>query len=127
MKPDLLDKFSVPLDAKGIAYTCHHDCIHVELPNNFGTLELKVWPDGDDSIGLLEGDFHTHSEIIAAENGTSQYEAFAELCASIFESKLLLIEEQHPNGVTRRTIEQSLNKYLKYLPKGTAYQIKNET
>ncbi|WP_078118463.1 hypothetical protein [Thiosocius teredinicola] len=124
---DKLSEFEAELKAADVAHSCYHDCIHVELPNDFGILELKLWPDEDDSIQLIDGDFHTHSEILAVELGVPRAAAFALFAKKIFESELLLIEEVSHEGAKRRTIENDLQEYLKYLPTGASYRVRNET
>ena len=124
---DRLSHFSAALVSAGIDHACYHDCIHVDLPGEFGIMELKVWPDGDDSIGLLDGDFHTHSSVLAVEYETTPALAFAKLLKEISQSKLLLIEETAPDGRRRKTVEDSIQEYLRYLPEGTTYRVANET
>jgi hypothetical protein len=123
---DHLTKISKSLASKKIAHDFYHDCIHIALPNQFGTLEVKAWPEGDDSIGMLDGDFHTHSEILAQELGTSLYDAVGSLIDRINSREFLLIEEREPGKAPRKLIERSLDQYLKYLPEGAEYEIRNE-
>ena len=124
---DRIDRISKVLNETSIAHECYHDCIHVRLPGEFGILELKLWPDGSDSIQLINGDFHTHADIIAIEYGQSPDAAFATLASKILTSELLLIEETSPKGDKRKTIAESLEDYLRYLPKGTNYRVANKT
>ena len=64
---DYIEKLSKALEDESIAHNAYHDCIHIQLPNNFGVLEIKIWDDGEDSIQLLDGDFHTHAELESLE------------------------------------------------------------
>lgn len=124
---DRIDRISKALNDAAIEHECYHDCIHVRLPGDFGILELKLWPDGSDSIQLINGDFHTHANILAIEYGQSPNAAFATLASKILTSELLLIEETSPNGDKRKTIAESLEDYLRYLPEGTSYRVANKT
>ena len=124
---DKLEEFSKALNEVAVQHRCYHDCIHLDLPAQFGIMEIKFWPDGDDSIQLLEGDFHTHSEILKEEYGLPEPEAYATLVQKIFNGELLLVEEVSPEGNVRKTIENSMSEYLKYLPGGSSYTVKNET
>tara|TARA_R110002072_G_C7616584_1_gene505523 strand:+ start:17 stop:472 length:456 start_codon:yes stop_codon:yes gene_type:complete len=123
---DHLTKISRSLTSSDIAHDFYHDCIHIALPNNFGTLEVKAWPEGDDSIGLLEGDFHTHSDVLAKDLGTEPHEAIGSLIQKVLSREYFLIEEREPGKPPRKLIEPSLEQYLKYLPDGADYEIKNE-
>lgn len=124
---DRFNRISKALNEAAIAHECYHDCIHVRLPCGFGILELKLWPDGSDSIQLINGDFHTHADILAMEYGQSSDTAFATLVSKILTSELLLIEETSPKGDKRKTIAESLEDYLRYLPEGTSYRVANKT
>ena len=124
---DHLDKVSESLASKNIRHDCYRDCIHIPLPKDFGTLEVKFWSGGDDSIELLEGDFHTHSEVLAEDLGTSRHDAVSKLMENIMSGSFLLIIEREPGKAPRKIIEETLDKYLKYLPDGTTYEIANET
>ena len=63
--PDVLARIATALAGLGVGHECHHDCIHVSLAAAGGLLEVKLWPDGTDSIQLLDGDFHTHLDLLA--------------------------------------------------------------
>jgi hypothetical protein len=124
---DLIGQMSAVLRERSIEHECYHDCIHVKLPQEFGILEIKGWPNGDHSIQLLGGDFHTHLEILAHEHGVEPVDAFALLVQKIQASELLLVEERSATGEVRKTIETSLEQYVKYLPHGSTYRIVNQT
>ena len=122
-----LESISQELDVVHISHTAFHDCIHINLPNEFGMLEIKVWGDNDDSIQIIDADFHTHGELEAIEFGLSKEKAIAQLVNKLFTGEYLLIEETEPNKKPRKLVAQSIEDYLKYLPKGTAYIIANKT
>lgn len=124
---DRIDRISKALNEASIAHECYHDCIHVRLIGEFGILELKLWPDGSDSIQLINGDFHTHTDILAIEYGQKPDVAFAILASKILTAELLLIEEISLKGDKRKTIAESLDEYLRYLPEGTSYRVANKT
>lgn len=123
---DYLGGISRALESKGISHDCYHDCIHSDLPDGFGVLEVKVWDGTDDSIQLLGGDFHSHGDQLVQEFGLPREEAIAVLFEKIIYGDYLLIEECEPGKPPRKTIEQSLEHYLKYLPPGTEYRIANK-
>lgn len=123
---DRLDQLSAALDGADLPHNVCHDRIHIPLPEGFGTLELKLWQDGSDSIQLIPGDFHTHLEILALEYTQDKSTAFAIFAEKIFASELLLVEETSRDGVSRKTIEASLEDYLRYFPEGSTYRVFNK-
>lgn len=123
---DRLEQLSAALDGADLPHSVYHDCLHIPLPEGFGTLEIKLWQDGSDSIQLIPGDFHTHLEILALEYKQDKNTAFATLVEKIFASEFLLVEEISRDGVSRRTIEASLEDYLNYLPEGSTYSVFNK-
>jgi len=63
-----LRKIIDELENANLNYRVVDENILIDLPNNFGTLEICIWNDkGEDSIQLLEGDYHTHGDIEARE------------------------------------------------------------
>lgn len=125
--PDLLTRIAAALAKLGVNHECHHDCIHVPLAAACGVLEVKLWPDGTDSIQLLDGDFHTHLDVLALAYGVERDAAFVHFLRKVLDAELLLILETTATGVTRTTIVESLEEYLGYLPDGAIYQILNKT
>jgi hypothetical protein len=123
---DLIGQVCSALRQATIEHGCHHDCVHVSLPRNFGTLEVKAWPDGADSIQLLGGDFHTHLDVLAHEYRLAPVEALVHFVRKIFSGELPLIEETSVDGVVRRTIEESLDEYLRHISPGATYRVVNE-
>ncbi len=123
---DYLGKISKAINEVNVDHDCYHDCIHINLPNDFGILEIKIWNEDEDTIQLLKGDFHTHGEQEASEFELPKEKAIAMLVNKIFTGEYLLIEEKEPKKATRKLIVQSLKKYLKYLPAGTEYKIANK-
>jgi hypothetical protein len=122
-----LERISQELDIVHIEHTVYHDCVHINLPNEFGILEIKVWGENDDSIQIFDGDFHTHGELEAIEFGLCKEKAIAKLANKLITGEYLLIEETEPNKKPRKLVAQSIDDYLKYLPKGTEYKIANGT
>ncbi len=122
-----LNKIASELESSGILFKFSDDRILVELPNDFGTLEITICKNDEDSIQLLNGDFHTHGDLEAVEKNISREQAIRELIEEIFSGELLLIEECESGKKPRRIIENSLDHYLKYLPEGTTYKIFNKT
>ncbi|MDC6170816.1 hypothetical protein [Paucibacter sp. XJ19-41] len=114
------------LSNAAIEHGCFHDCVHVSLPGGFGSLEIKAWSDGDHSIQLLDGDFHTHLDLLADEYKLEPVEAFVLFVRKLLSGELFLIEETSADGVIRRTIEESLEAYLPYVEKNCTYRVVNE-
>ena len=125
MDSDVISEISTVFSSLAIEHDRFHDCIHVHLPGGFGTLEVKAWPDGDHSIQLLDGDFHTHLDLLADEYSREPVAALVLFTQRLLSGELLLIEETSANGAIRRTIEQSLGAYLPYLEKNCTYKILN--
>ncbi len=123
----MIAQISEALTLASIAHECYHGCIHVNLPHDFDILEVKAWPDGDHSVQLLQADFHTHVDLLAKEYEQQPVEAVVTLMRKIFDSDLLLIEERSSDGEVRKTVEDSLEQYLKYLPSSSTYRIVNQT
>ncbi len=121
-----LEKISNAINEVNVVHKCYHDYIQIDLPNDFGILEIKILNKNEDSIHLLNGDFHTHGEQEALEFDLPKEKAIARLVNKIFTGEYLLIEEKEPNKSTRKLISQSLKIYLKYLPAGTEYKIANK-
>jgi hypothetical protein len=126
LKPDVISEISWAFSTAAIEHGCFHVCVHVSLPGGFGVLEIKAWPDGDHSIQLLDGDFHTHLDLLADEYSREPVEAFVLFVKRLLHGELLLIEETSADGVIRRTIEESLGAYLPYLGKNCTYRVVNE-
>ena len=116
----MLNEFKEKLDEIDIPYKFDGAVIFIQLPGGFGELEYKELPEDDDVLGLVGDPWHTHSSV---EGGVSK---LASLVKNIFLGKILLIKEVAPNNETRRTIEDSLEDYLKWLPEGTKYEIYNK-
>ena len=125
-QPDLISQICSALRQAGIEHGCYHDCVHVVLPHDFGTLEFKAWPDGDESIQLLDGNFHTHLDVLADEYCCVPVEAFVYFVRKILSGELLLIEERAADGAVLKTIEESLEEYMRYLPLNSTYRVVNE-
>ncbi len=123
--PDVIDAISLALNDAAIEHGCFHDCIHVSLPGGFGVMEIKAWPDGDHSIQLLDGDFHTHLDLLAGDCNLEPVEAFVLFVRRLLVGDILLIEETSADGVIRRTIEESLEAYLPDIEKGCTYRVMN--
>jgi hypothetical protein len=125
LEPDVISEISSAFSSLAIEHDRFHDCIHVHLPGGFGTLEVKAWPDGDYSIQLLDGDFHTHLDLLADEYNSEPVAALVLFAKRLLNGELLLIEETSADGVLRRTIEDSLDAYLPYLGENCTYKVFN--
>ncbi len=71
----------------------------------------------EDSIQLLEGNFHTHGDTEARVYGLSREKAIRKLVGDIFSGKLLLVEWFRKDGSKAKKIWDS----LEYLTDGDSY------
>lgn len=122
----MVAKLKSLLDQCGIAYREEEKSIFIELPNNFGELQIYDLEDNDDLLGLVGSDWHTHSECLG-DPDTPKEELALNFISEIFSGKYFLIEEKEPGKCSKRIIEDDLESYVKYLPTGTEYKIYNET
>jgi hypothetical protein len=117
------------LDAAGINYQAiENGRLHIQLPHNFGVLEVGAVGDHDTIVGLVGQDWHTHGDVLKGyyfSRSPTEVDAIAALISAIFAGHLALVEEQW-SGKTSRFICHELEQYLKNLPKGAEYKIFNK-
>jgi hypothetical protein len=111
---------------EGIEFQEDEKSIFIKLPNNYGELQVSDLENNDDIIGLVGSDWHTHSECLGDPEISAELKVL-EMVKNIFTGKLLLIEEKEEGKEVRKTIEENLEHYLKWLPPGAEYKIYNET
>ena len=114
------------LQKGGITFSYVNNAIHIPLPNEFGTLEIRMLSDDDDSIQIINADFHSHGSVEAAEYETTREKGIRKMVENIFNGKLLLIEETEEGKEPKRLVRCSMDSYLKYLPKNTTYRVFNK-
>jgi hypothetical protein len=92
-------------DAK-IKFQIADEKIQIPLPNNFDTLIIEIWnAQGEDSITLLNGTFHTHGSIEASENGLANREkGIRYLVESIFNGTFKMVQRKVNSGEYVNTI-----------------------
>ena len=118
--PPLIERIKKELVDAGISFDYIEDKIHIELPNNFDTLIIEIWKEEEDSISLLNGDFHTHGDIEARENGLkSREKGIRHLVECIFNGKFKMVELKNIDGSVEKTIWdyyslESIHKYSNY-------------
>lgn len=120
----IVHKLNPMLQKEGIAYREEENSLFVVLPNKFGELEISDLDEGDDIIGSVGEQWHTHSDCIEGEQLTPQ-EKILNFLKDIFEGCCLLIKEQEQGKEPVRIIEDDLETYKKYLTEGTAYEVFN--
>ena len=106
--------------------------LRIPLPNNFGELEIgaiDTIPNSVDSIvGLVGESWHTHGDVLSAEfGGRGHIEGILRFVRAVFAGEYLLIEEQSPGQLPRRTILKDMGRYLKHLPSDTTYRVCHPT
>ena len=116
----MLSKFKQKLDELDVPYKSEGEIVSIQLPGGFGELEYKELPEGDDILGLVDDPWHTHSSVEGGEFG------LASLVKNIFLGKIFLIKEVSLSNETRRTIQDNLEDYLRWLPQATKYEIINQ-
>ncbi len=121
----IVTKVAVGLDAHHIMYRIEGDALHVPLPGEFGEFYVAEL-DGDDSIvGLVDDGWHSHGDLLMYYGGTNYAEAIILFIVKIFKGEIFLIKESRLGNSIRRTIEDDLERYLKYLPHDAHYKICN--
>jgi len=110
------------LEKQGYEFREDQDSIFLQLPNGFGELQIYDLEENDDVIGIAGEEWHTHSECLG-DPDASGAEKVLKFISEIFSGNYLLIEEKRPGKDPRKTIEDDLSSYLKWLPKGTEYKI----
>ena len=111
---------------EGYKYREAENSIFVELPNEFGELQIYDLGENDDVVGLAGSDWHTHSECLG-DPDIPRTKLIMEFLSKVFSGKYLLIEEKEPSKKPRKLIEDDFKRYLKRLPKGTTYRVFNKT
>ncbi|MDH3973287.1 MAG: hypothetical protein OEV42_03310 [Deltaproteobacteria bacterium] len=122
MRNKALKNIGNELKKGNIIFSYVNDDIHVLLPNNFGILEISIWKDDEDSIQLLEGDYHTHGDIEAREYGLTREKAIRRLIEDIYNGKLFLVEIFEEGYEPEKTIIKSLD----YVQKNVEYKLYNK-
>ena len=123
---DYLTNIGNELGKGSITFKYVDNAIHIPLPNEFGILEIRLLGDNDDSIQILNADFHSHGTVEAAEYETTREKGIRKMVENMFNGKLLLIEETEEGKEPRRLVQCSMEDYLKYLPTNTTYRVFNE-
>ena len=118
--PLLIERIKNELNDAGIKFDYVNEKIHINLPNNFDTLIVEIWKDEEDSITLLNGDFHTHGNIEASEYGLENREkGIRHLVESIISGKFKMVKLKKQDGSIENTIWDtyslmSIHKYSNY-------------
>ncbi|TDF41524.1 hypothetical protein EYS14_01310 [Alteromonadaceae bacterium M269] len=109
-----LQKIADEFDSFGVRYSLVEEKLHVPLPKNFDTLVIEIWNDeGEDSISLLNGVFHTHGDVEANEHGLDSGEkGILHLVQSIFDGSFKMIKRINEKGVVENTIWDSFSLVL---------------
>ena len=99
------------------------DKLFVPLPNNFDTLIIEIWNDnGEVSISLQNGEYHTHGDIEARENGLSSREqGIRKLIENVFSGSFKMVRRRDKNGEMVNTIWDSFS--LALIEKDDVYEI----
>jgi hypothetical protein len=94
------------LNLAKINFLVVQDKIHVPLPNNFDTLVIEIWNEaGEDSITLLDGDYHSHGDIEAREFGFDTREkGIRNLIECIFDGTFKMVRRPNASGDMENTI-----------------------
>jgi hypothetical protein len=122
----MFQELSRLLEGASISFRVEEEKLRIPLPADFGELEVASLDDNDVILGLLGSDWHTHGDQLRQYGGSTDVEAILVFLNEVITGKILLIEEKETNTEARKTIEDDLEAYLKYLPMGTQYKIYNE-
>ena len=122
----LVEKLKPLLSKADITFREDENSVFIYLPNYYGELQVSDLENNDDIVGLVGSGWHTHSECLGDPDISAEQKVL-EMVKNIFSGKLLLIEEKEEGKEARKTIEENLEHYVKWLPPGTEYKIYNET
>ncbi|MDH5730646.1 MAG: hypothetical protein OEZ58_16785 [Gammaproteobacteria bacterium] len=104
----LIDRIDAELRVGGIHFEYKNGKIIIPLPNSFDALVVEIWREEEDSITLMNGDFHTHGDILAREYDLESSEkAIRFLVESIFNGKFKMVKLYSDNGSFENTIWDS--------------------
>jgi hypothetical protein len=73
----MIDTIKKLLRKHGIAYRETGDRLRIDLPNNFGELEIGVLGDNDTVVGLVGYPWHTHGDVLLYYGESNEAEAIA--------------------------------------------------
>lgn len=113
MTSEALLRIAEELKHGNIAFRYEGDTILIDLPNDFDVLEISIWKDGEDSIQLLNGHFHTHGKVEAWEYGPPPEKAIRRMLERIFAGELFCVEIRQVGQNPVRTIVDSLDQISK--------------
>jgi len=101
-----LNSIAQELESADIEFSIKDEQIQIALPNNFDTLVIEIWnEDGEDSISLLNGNFHTHGDIEAREYGLPTREkGIRYLVESILNGTFKMVKVETEPDVYENTI-----------------------
>lgn len=120
----IVDELRPLLIESGYMFREHEGSILIELPNGFGELLVCDLENNDDLIGLLDSEWHTHSDCLGPVEVPRAIKV-KEFVSSIFAGEYFLIEEREPGKSPAKMIEDDLESYKKYLPDNTTYRVFN--
>ncbi|MCL2914286.1 hypothetical protein L2725_10955 [Shewanella corallii] len=101
-----LNSIAQELESAEIKFLIKGGQIQIALPNGFDTLIIEIWnEDGEDSISLLNGRFHTHGHIEASEHDLpSREKGIRYLVESIFNGTFKMVKVETEPGIYENTI-----------------------
>ncbi|MDD5195179.1 MAG: hypothetical protein PHQ96_05885 [Candidatus Omnitrophica bacterium] len=80
------------LKTAGVSFREVNGRIRLDLPNNFGELEIGELQDNDSIVELVGYPWHTHGNLLMSYGGSSEAEAIFSFLKKIAEGKLYLVE-----------------------------------
>jgi hypothetical protein len=122
----LLQKLIPYLISSSIDYRIRNSTIEVALPGGFGHLEIRNAGNQDVVIGILNGNRQITGENLGLEESPMEDRVFSYI-QGIYSGKLLMVEEQQPDGAARKKIVDNLDQYLRDLPNRTTFRIHKKT
>ena len=121
----LIERIKNELNEAGIKFNYVNKQVQIPLPNDFDTLIVEIWKDDEDSISLMNGNFHTHGDIEAREYGLENREkGVRHLAESILNGKFKMVKLNNDDGTKENTIWDTYS--LEYIDQYTNYEIISE-
>jgi hypothetical protein len=106
------------LRQKGIPFSVYGERLHVNLPSDFGQIEIGGLSEDDSIIGLVNHEWHTHGDLLVPDYGNDIPSAIVAFLEAIFSGNLKMVEYQLPGEEPKRIIEDDLDSFLKYQQPG---------
>ena len=125
----IVSKLIPCLEREKISYKHHGSRVRIPLPCNFGELEVADLGQSDTILELVDGDWHSHADVLRYYGGDTPEEAIVCFLKRLFAGDFYLVELRKDGKTTRKYIHEDRDKesILRYLEPGEEAVIFNDT